>query len=45
MSEHGIVIAFPQRDIHIDTSRPLEVRVFKDAFDAGSIKELKFTNF
>jgi len=39
MSEHGIVIAFPQRDIHIDTSRPLEVRVFKDAFDAGSIKE------
>lgn len=25
--EGGIVIAFPQRDVHLDTSRPLEVRV------------------
>ncbi len=39
MNEHGIAIAFPQRDIHLDTSRPLEVRVFKDSPDAGSIKE------
>jgi len=33
LSEHGIVFAFPQRDIHLDTSRPLEVRVLKDALD------------
>lgn len=39
MNEHGIAIAFPQRDIHLDTSRPLEVRVFKDIPDTGSIKE------
>lgn len=25
--EAGIVMAFPQRDVHLDTSRPLEVRV------------------
>jgi len=25
--QHGIVIAFPQRDIHFDTSRPLEIRM------------------
>ena len=25
--EHGIVIAFPQRDIRLDASRPLQVRV------------------
>ena len=24
--EAGIVIAFPQRDVHLDTSRPLEMR-------------------
>lgn len=23
----GIVIAFPQRDLHLDTSRPLDIRV------------------
>jgi len=28
--EHGITIAFPQRDLHIDTLRPLEIRVKKD---------------
>lgn len=27
--EAGVVIAFPQRDIHIDTSRPLEFRVIE----------------
>jgi small-conductance mechanosensitive channel len=25
--EHGIVIAYPQRDVHLDTAKPLEVRV------------------
>ncbi|MDH3527761.1 MAG: hypothetical protein OEM43_09710, partial [Gammaproteobacteria bacterium] len=23
----GIVIAFPQRDVHLDTSRPLDIRI------------------
>ena len=31
LTENGIVIAFPQREIHLDTSRPLEVRVLADA--------------
>jgi potassium efflux system protein len=26
----GIVIAFPQRDVHLDTSRPLEIRVHRE---------------
>jgi potassium efflux system protein len=30
----GISIAFPQRDVHLDTSRPLNVRFRKDD-DAG----------
>ena len=34
LAEHDIVIAFPQRDIHIDSSRPLEVRVLADAVDS-----------
>jgi small-conductance mechanosensitive channel len=25
--EAGIVIAFPQRDVHLDTAKPLDVRV------------------
>ena len=25
--EAGIVIAFPQRDVHLDTQRPLEFRI------------------
>jgi len=36
--EHGIVIAFPQRDVHLDTSRPLDIRLRKnlaDTADAG----------
>jgi len=28
--EAGITIAFPQRDIHFDTGRPLEVRIARD---------------
>jgi potassium efflux system protein len=27
MREAGIVIAFPQRDVHLDTAGPLEVRM------------------
>lgn len=27
LNEAGIVIAFPQRDVHLDTSRPLDVRI------------------
>jgi potassium efflux system protein len=38
LSENDIVIAFPQRDIHLDASRPLEVRVIADAPDTGNAK-------
>jgi potassium-dependent mechanosensitive channel len=31
LDEHGIEIAFPQRDVHLASSRPLEVRVISDA--------------
>jgi small-conductance mechanosensitive channel len=42
LDEHGIVIAFPQRDIHLDASRPLEVRVLADVPDiAGDKVNLK----
>ena len=34
-AEHDIVVAFPQRDVHIDTSKPLELRMLKDDDDAG----------
>jgi potassium efflux system protein len=27
LKEKGIVIAFPQRDVHLDTSQPLEIRM------------------
>jgi potassium efflux system protein len=30
----GIAIAFPQRDVHLDTSKPLEIRVHQDATQA-----------
>lgn len=33
LAEHRIVIAFPQRDIHLDTARPLEVRMLPVAED------------
>ncbi|MEI6269027.1 MAG: mechanosensitive ion channel domain-containing protein [Methylococcaceae bacterium] len=39
MTEQGIVIAFPQRDIHIDTNSPLEVRVLAEAHDTGRLKK------
>ncbi len=35
LNEAGIVIAFPQRDVHLDTLRPLEVRVI----EAGNKKK------
>ena len=30
-AEAGIVIAFPQRDVHLDVSRPLSVRLERDS--------------
>lgn len=30
LAAHGIVMAFPQRDIHIDTAQPLQVRVLRE---------------
>ncbi len=30
-NEAGVVIAFPQRDVHLDTSRPLEIRLEQSA--------------
>jgi potassium efflux system protein len=37
-AEAGIVIAFPQRDVHLDTSSPLEVRLFggKDGIEPSN---------
>lgn len=34
-NEAGIVIAFPQRDVHLDTSRPLDVRLTGDSSPGG----------
>ena len=39
MTEQGIVIAFPQRDIHIDINGPLEVRALAEALDTGRLKK------
>ncbi len=33
LTENRIVVAFPQRDIHLDTARPLEVRMLPAAED------------
>jgi small-conductance mechanosensitive channel len=33
----GIVIAFPQRDVHLDTQKPLEFRLVKDQGDPDAI--------
>lgn len=35
-SEAGIVIAFPQRDVHLDTSQPLDVRLHRETDDRDS---------
>jgi small-conductance mechanosensitive channel len=34
--EAGIVIAFPQRDVHMDTLAPLDVRIVEKAADPTS---------
>ncbi len=34
--EAGITIAYPQRDVHMDTGRPLDVRVLPEGSDEGS---------
>lgn len=36
MNDAGIVIAFPQRDIHLDTSSPLEIRMTKENTKSAS---------
>jgi len=33
---NGIVIAFPQRDVHLDASKPLEIRMIGDQADTKS---------
>jgi potassium efflux system protein len=35
-NEAGIVIAFPQRDLHIDASQPLDIRIRHDRDEPGS---------
>jgi potassium efflux system protein len=35
-TDAGIVIAFPQRDIHIDTSKPLEIKLQQDAAESAA---------
>ena len=29
-NDAGITIAFPQRDVHLDTSNPLDIRIRRD---------------
>jgi potassium efflux system protein len=36
-ADAGIVIAFPQRDIHFDTSQPLNVRIHRVQGDSDEI--------
>jgi small-conductance mechanosensitive channel len=36
--EHGLVIAFPQRDVHLDSVTPLEVRVVGADQDSSDSK-------
>jgi potassium efflux system protein len=35
-NDAGICIAFPQRDVHLDTSRPLDIRIRRDSPGEGS---------
>jgi potassium efflux system protein len=37
--EAGIVIAFPQRDVHLDVQQPLKFRIVKDEDVSGSIEK------
>ena len=34
----GIVVAFPQRDVHLDTSQPLEIRDVTGRARAASVQ-------
>jgi potassium efflux system protein len=34
-NDAGICIAFPQRDVHLDTSRPLDIRIRRDEPEGG----------
>jgi potassium efflux system protein len=34
-TEAGITIAFPQRDVHLDTSQPLDIRIQRDTHPAA----------
>jgi hypothetical protein len=33
--ESGIILAYPQRDLHIDSTRPLEVRLMNPPNSSG----------
>jgi small-conductance mechanosensitive channel len=37
LDEAGIVIAFPQRDVHLDAPRPLKVEIVRDAGAPGAV--------
>lgn len=37
--DHGIHIAFPQQDVHMDTTRPLDVRMVKETKDTPEIEK------
>jgi len=37
--EHGIVIAFPQKDVHLDTSRPIDVHLRRDPHPAAATED------
>ncbi len=38
-NDAGLVIAFPQRDVHLDTSRPLDIRIRRDDRDPDPAPE------
>ncbi len=40
-NDAGIVIAFPQRDVHIDTTRPLDVRLHRSERDSWPQSKLQ----
>jgi potassium efflux system protein len=35
-NDAGIVISFPQRDVHLDTSQPLNIRIRRDHGDKSA---------
>ncbi len=38
LEKAGIVISFPQRDVHLDSSKPLEVKVLSSGSDTETKK-------